>query len=250
MNSKINNDNSVAELLKQAWDQVWKQLIEPDNSWKNNPEKCSLIQQRLSHFNVNHLDTENHIDKTIKAITRGIPLIQSAIEWQDPRVGKKSQNKFDRFRGSQWRLVIAYSGFEITVKALLLLKEKPLTPELIATFLKNINLPKYQELSYPNPRKNDNFKKWLNKENGSIAEFLGVRGADKKSINSWIFEQNTVETWLKSFQLAKALRNASAHGYLLPKKVKDWDLESGFSKLADDLGIIIAYALQQLIKSQ
>jgi hypothetical protein len=46
------------------------------------------------------------------------------------------------------------------------------------------------------------------------------------------------------------LRNASAHGYLLPKKVKDWDLKYGLLKLADDLGMMIAYALQKLIEPQ
>lgn len=242
----MNTINKIAENLNKTWDTFLQKIIYPDNSWKHNREKCSEIQKKLLYFNSSHLDTEEHIDKTIKAMTRGLPLIQSAIEWQEPRVGKKSHNKFDRLRGNQWRLVIVYSGFEITVKALLNSKTS-LNSEIIEEFFEKCDLPNYKVMGSPNPHKRDNLDKWLQKEEGKIADFLGVRGADIKIINFWIFNQNPIASWENSFQLAKALRNASAHGFLLPKKVKDWGLEKGLLKLADDLGVIIACALQKLI---
>jgi hypothetical protein len=87
----------------------------------------------------------------------------------------------------------------------------------------------------------------LTKDKDAIAEFLSVTAGDKKIIERWIIQANSISSWEDAVKLAKALRNASAHGFLSAKKVQDWQLKPGLSTLADNLGEIMAAGLKKII---
>ncbi|WP_190714411.1 hypothetical protein [Anabaena lutea] len=241
--TSTHNQDNLTNISKILWDKVLK----PDNSWKDNP-KCSEIQQRLSYFNPNHLDTPEHIDKVIKCVIRGVRLTEEAINWYEPSIGGEKLTVYDKLRGVQWRLVIAYIGFEITTKALMNNFGGVLPSNVIIKFIKQSNLPSYNPLIPPNPKKKENLDKWLAKDEDAIAEFLGVISPkDKQLIKHWIVQSNSISSWEEAVQLARFFRNASAHGFLSAKKVQDWELKPGLSILADNLGEIMAAGLKKLI---
>ncbi|HLO84100.1 MAG TPA: hypothetical protein VK203_03665 [Nostocaceae cyanobacterium] len=228
---------------------IWEKLensFRPDNSWKDNP-KCSEIHQKLLYFAANHTHSPEHIDKVIKCLFRGVRLTEEAINWYEPSIGRKTSSKIHKLRGFQWRLVIAYSGFEITTKALMNHFSRQTSPEIISNFIQKCNLPNYNSLTPPNPQKKDNLEKWLTKDEDAIAEFLGVSAGDKKIIEHWLVKSNSISSWEEAVKLAKALRNASAHGFLSAKKVADWELKPGLNTLANNLGEIMASGLKKLI---
>ncbi|HEY9609859.1 hypothetical protein [Allocoleopsis sp.] len=237
----------IQEILKCAWENTW-QIFQPDNSWKDDKAKCSDIQKRLSYFNPTHSDSPEHIDKVIKALSRGVSLTQAAIDWQNAAIGKKSTRKIDKLRGIQWRLVIAYGGFEITAKALMNHFKRNTPSEVIENYIKKCNFPIYKPLGSPSisPNKKPNLEKWLSKEESAIADFLGVTAGDAKIIERWIVKSDSIGSWEEAVKLAKALRNATAHGFLQPTKVNQWGLKPGLSTLADNLAEIMAAGLKKL----
>ncbi len=230
--------------LEMAWNQVWN-IFGPDNSWKNNQTKCTDIQKKLLHFNGKHSDDPIHIDNVIKALNRGVFLTLAAVKWRHPAIGQTPLTPIEKMRGVQWRLVIAYSGFEITFKTLMNCPSRRIKLEIVEDFISKCDLPTYRPLLSPN--KKPNLEKWLNKEEGAIAKFLGIEGGDLKMINYWLVKSSPIDTWFKAVRLAKALRNASAHGFLVATKVNGWGLKPSLITLADNLAEITTASLNKLI---
>lgn len=231
--------------------QLW-QVLGQYESWKSDPAKCENIKCRLSHFNENHSDDPDSIDDVIQALSRGFYLIKSALEWQEPAAGHNSieeLNDTHRARGIQWRLVMAYGGFE-TITKTLLINEKYLTPETIKDFTHKCYLPDYSSL-HPPAATRVNLEKWLNKpsceKKSAIADFLSLENGDKTIIEEWIVKSTPVSTWVDAVKLAKAIRNATAHGALSASKVKQWGLQKPLLTLADNLGEIVLAGLHKLI---
>ena len=248
----IEHSAEVAENLRNAWNDVWD-IFEPDNSWKDDQSKRALIKQKLVYFSRQHSEDVEHIDKVIKAVTRGVALTQAAVDWKYPTIGdesferKKGRTAHEKLRGVQWRLVIAYSGFEITAKGLMNHFDRGTKPEIIQDFINKCKLPSYQKLEPPTPKEKSNLEKWLNREYEALAEFLGVTAGDAKIIKSWLVNSQAICNWEEAFKLAKALRNSTAHGFLLPTKVQDWKPKNSFRILADNLAEIVTYGLRKLV---
>ncbi len=236
----------VQDNLTITWENLWNNVLQPDNSWKEDP-KYSNMKQKLSYFNPTHTNNSaEHINKVIKCIIRGVRLTEEVINWHEPSIGVK-HNKFDKLRGFQWRLVIAYSGFEITTKALMNHFGRAISPDIMNSFIDKCSLSTYVHLTPPKPRRKENLEKWLTKDEDAITTFLGVTAGDKKIIKDWIVKSNSISSWEDAVKLAKALRNASAHGFLLPKKVSDWQLKPGLNTLAHNLSEIMVAGLEKLI---
>ncbi|MEG5036048.1 hypothetical protein [Microcoleus sp. AT3-D2] len=236
---------NVSEDLNGAWKDVWN-VLEPDKSWLTDAAKCDCIQKKLSYFNSQHGNSPAHIDQFIKALSRGTALVQAASEWQNPAIGQsETRSVKDKLRGHQWRLVIAYTGFEIASKALMMDKwDRQVEKGMYERFLEKCVLPDYEPIE--SPRGKPKLEKWLNKEEGALATFLGVTSGDKKAINRWLVQSQSVDSWCEAYKLAKALRNASAHGFLLPTKIHDWGIKNGFLRLTDDLAKIVISGLSKL----
>lgn len=237
---------NVSEDLKAAWQDVWN-VLEPDKSWLTDAAKCDCIQKKLSYFNSQHGNSPEHTDLVIKALSRGKALIQAAVEWQNPAIGQsETRSANDKLRGHQWRLVIAYSGFEIASKALMMPKwNRQIESGMYEKFIEKCVLPAYEPIEPPADR--PKLAKWLNKEEGALAEFLGITSGDRKAIDRWLVRSEPVGSWCEAYKLAKALRNASAHGFLLPTKIRDWGLKNGFVRLTDDLAKMAIAGFSKLV---
>lgn len=236
---------NISEDLNKVWKNVWN-VLEPDKSWLTDTAKCDYIQKKISYFNSQHDNSSEHIDQFIKALSRGQALVQAAIEWENPAIGQKETRSLnDKLRGHQWRLVIAYSGFEIASKALMMATwNKQVDRGMYERFLEKCALPDYELLEPPTNK--PKLTKWLNKEEGALAQFLGLTSGDMKAINRWLVQSESVDSWFEAFKLAKALRNASAHGFLLPTKIHEWGLKKGFLRLTDDLARVVIAALSKV----
>ncbi|MEC4815849.1 MAG: hypothetical protein SAK29_21630 [Scytonema sp. PMC 1069.18] len=66
-------------------------------------------------------------------------------------------------------------------------------------------------------------------------------------IDQWIVQSVPIYTWSDAVRLAKALRNATAHGALSPTKVQEWGLQKAFLTLPNNLGEIIVTSMRKLI---
>jgi len=220
--------------------------LEPDKSWLTDAAKCDCIQKKLSYFNSQHGNNSQHIDRVIKALSRGKALVQAAIEWQNPAICQSQTRSLnDKLRGHQWRLVIAYSGFEIASKALMMDKwNRQVEKGMYETFIEKCVLPDYEPIEPPTGK--PKLAKWLNKEEGALATFLGLTSGDKKAIDRWLVQSQSVDSWCEAYKLAKALRNASAHGFLLPTKIGEWGLKEGFLRLTEDLAEVVIAGLSKL----
>ncbi|WP_237396596.1 hypothetical protein [Okeania sp. KiyG1] len=249
----MENSTEVAENLRNVWNNVWN-IFAPDNSWKDDQSKRTMIKEKLVYFSPEHSESVEHIDKVIKALTRGVALTQAAVDWKYPTIGdesfsrKKGRTPHEKLRGVQWRLVIAYSGFEITAKGLMNYFERNTKPKIIQDFINKCSLPSYSKLEPPTPKEKSNLEKWLiKKEDEAIAEFLGVTAGDAKIINHWLVSSQAVCNWQEAVKLAKALRNTTAHGFLQPTKVGRWKLKNSFRILAENLAEIMTYGLRTLV---
>ncbi|EAW34435.1 hypothetical protein [Lyngbya sp. PCC 8106] len=234
---------SIQEKLRNAWKNV-NNIFLPNDSWFDDPDKCTKIQKKLSYFNPEHEDNPEHIDRVYKGLVRGINITQAAIEWEKPSIGRR--NDTGKWRGIQWQLVIAYSGFEITTKALSNILEKKPNLSDFELMLDKCNLPNYLPLKPPQPENSKNLEKWLNKEEKSIAEFLNLKHKDIEVIEDWIVESCPINTWKDALLLARAFRNTTTHGFLVPSKVKDWKLKPSLEALTENIAEILVAALEKL----
>lgn len=237
--------NKTQNSLEEAWNNVWD-FWSPDNFWKDDQDKCIEIQKRLLYFDTGHSDDLDHIDNVIKAVSRGVALMQAATGWEEPAIGKnKSRKPLDKLRGHQWRLVITYIGFEITHKALMNHQRRSTDMNKIKEFVQKCHLPEYIPLNAPD--KKSSLEKWRNQEEGKLAEFLGVSRGDRKIIENWIVKSQPIDSWENAVKLAKAIRNASAHGFLTATKVNELRLKPGLRKLTNDLASIVTCGLHKLV---
>ncbi|MEW6492341.1 MAG: hypothetical protein AB1589_07490 [Cyanobacteriota bacterium] len=253
-------DASQDELLKSAelttvlnnvWRDIW-QVFGTYESWLEDSAKCNDIQQRLFYFSQSHLIEPDYIDDVIQALSRGFYLTQSAMQWQEPAAGcntTDNPNATHKARGVQWRLVMAYGGFETTIKTLLK-PGKSLNPEAIKVFTDKCDLPAYRLLTPPD-QKQENLEKWLKRPSRqgktALADFLSLDNGDQKIIESWIVKSTPISSWVEAARLAKAVRNATAHGALSATKVRQWGLENALLTLSDNLGEIVVAGLQKLL---
>jgi hypothetical protein len=75
----------ISTHFKDVKRQLWR--ISFDEKRKLDQAKCDDIQRRLSYFNENHTSDLDYIYDVIQALSKGLYLIQSGLEWCEPSVG-------------------------------------------------------------------------------------------------------------------------------------------------------------------
>ena len=91
--------------------------------------------------------------------------------------------------------------------------------------------------------------RWLDQsqEGREVLDFLSAIKGDADIIQHWIINGQPVSTWVDAARLAKALRNATAHGALSASKVKQWGLQQPLLTISDNLGEIVLASMHKLI---
>lgn len=193
-------------------------------AWKNGKDLLPWFQQFCPKISPEGLDVR------IMSVIRGHKLIQQASMWEDPAIGGEATGSV---RGRQWRLVMAFSGLERLVKSLRGTKGG-VDRSLLECVCEILELPEFGEIGSPSLEKGS-VTKWLESEEGpdEIIAFLGIENGDHSCFDSWFLQSKPVDDWVDGLLLAKAFRNATAHGSLSPTKVSDWGLASAFDKLLE-----------------
>ncbi|MGB3402882.1 MAG: hypothetical protein WBA77_09345 [Microcoleaceae cyanobacterium] len=236
----------ISQRLAAAWEKV-DAIFLPNNSWLTNQTKCKTIQKKLSYFNSNHNSRPEHIDQVYKFISRGVNLTQAAIDWENPAICGSPRNNTGKHRGIQWRLVIAYSGFEITTKGLMnCYKDNSIRFPVFKKMLDKCNLPRYSSLKHPGSDNSKNLEKWLSREELAMGKFLGLSGKDAEVIQRWMVKSQPIDNWTDAFAIAKVFRNTTTHGFLVPKIIEDWKLNASLEVLTENLAEILTAVLVKL----
>ena len=162
----------------------------------------------------------------LQGISRGQALLEQSCAWSKPSAGRPSK-KLSELRGQQWRLVMAYAGFEIILKSLYG-KDHPAIEEfrkLEASIEAAENL---EPIAAPQLTKSIK-QEWLADE--KLLKFLSFRNYDLKLFKRWIVDGAPVETLAEQLALAKALRNGTAHAALSANKCQQLKLGETLERL-------------------
>jgi hypothetical protein len=86
----------------------------PKNGWPD-------FHIAVTKFGPDHPNDTKHLDVVRDVLIRGIRLLQAANGWEKPVAGGQPNKSTptDRARGEQWRLVMAFAGFEMVARAVL-----------------------------------------------------------------------------------------------------------------------------------
>jgi hypothetical protein len=217
---------------------------------ENDPEGVGLplVCARLGRFSSAHRPTPEHVGAVTDALYRGVPLLTAALGWEEARVGGSAEHSTptDAVRGEQWRLVMAYGGFETVARALLAQPQRAaLGLTQLVSLLARCGLSQHVPLEVP-AHSEAMRDRWFQAEPDVLLEFLGLDGEDALAVSRWLADRQPALSWSATLGLAKALRTATVCGALSASKVKEWKLLPAIRTLVDNLAQITAAALQRL----
>ena len=174
--------------------------------------------------------------------------MEASLLWDSPSAGA-GNSEIDQMRGIQWRLVMAWSGFEPVLKAALGNANKGVSEAKVEKICDCCNLNDYVMLKKRPPTRD--LQKWIDAEwkqgDSAVLDYFSLTHSDvRKSLDSFLVQSKPITTWVESLQLAKAMRHASAHGYLSANKIRRWGLKSTFIRLTRDVGEVTAAIFESL----
>jgi hypothetical protein len=202
----------------------YKQFIK---AWKDGED----LSHRLAKFAATP-DSDKARVARIHGIIRGHELIAQARSWVEPSIGS---GKTATARGAQWRLVMAYGGFELLAKSLAGGKDGGIDEQSLSALIGRLSLPGFEPLAPP-PIEKSTLKEWMDEEDASeVLDFLKMDKGDRNRFDAWLAKQKALTTWTDALLLAKALRNATAHGALSPSKLEEWTLGEVVLRLTEEI---------------
>ena len=176
------------------------------------------------------LEDEKANTARIHGIVRGHEMVAQAKLWAEPLIGS---SKIAPVRGAQWRLVMAFGGFELLAKSLLSTSAGGLNERDLKPLIGKLNLLPLNALTPPSIEK-ASLKEWMNDEDaGDVLDFLKMENGDRKRFDNWLARQQPVATWTDAILLAKVFRSATVHGALSPSKILEWRLGEAVSQLTN-----------------
>jgi len=215
----------VVELLKAAPDDL--------RLSQRLAERCpSLTVQKIS------------VDPTVKAsvlwlgLSRGHALLKQTVELDQPFIGRQEQpNQLDGVRGSLWRYVMAFSGWERAARSVI-------WDGTHQTWFRQSSLACLYDhsttLAPPWPNREqvpDNLKQWLAPsvdDQHPLPDFLALRDGQADFVPWLLGESHQLHPWA----VFSCLRNVVAHGALSPTKAQQW----GLVPVYDD-GVVVLHTL-------
>lgn len=194
-------------------------------------------------------------DQLFYSITRGQALLEQAGGWWvtgpgeccsgPPHAGKEGPAAATR--GLQWRLCMAWAGFETWMGGLLATENSKLEAGALAKWSKG--LPKLDAIEAPKAGKA--IARWIDEEGGeAVLDFLGVNRTDRDTLKTWLLKGQTIADWASMALLAKALRNATVHGALSASTAKELGLQAALEKMPSLLQDFAFGALQQYMQDE
>ncbi|HAW21580.1 MAG TPA: hypothetical protein DCX14_15465 [Flavobacteriales bacterium] len=161
----------------------------------------------------------------LQGISRGQALLEQSCAWSKPSAGRAS--KLSELRDQQWRLVMAYAGFEIILKSFYG-KDHPGIEEFRRLEVSIEAVENLEPIAAPQLTKSIK-EKWIADE--KLLKFLSFRNHDLKLFKRWMIDGAAVETLAEQLALAKALRNGTAHAALSANKCQQLELGETLNRL-------------------
>lgn len=177
---------------------------------------------------------------------RGATLLKHALEWSDPMVG--GGGKLDSIRGMQWRLVIAYSGYEQIENAIFGEKCHSKAPR--KNTLTRIRL----QYRLPGPMLSQSALNRIeerDQEAAALCDFLGIQKNKRDRFTNWRLGRTADEPCGTegAVFISAQLRHLVAHGALSADRTKQLGLETAFEAAPLILHEIAGGLLEILIQN-
>jgi hypothetical protein len=218
----------------------WSQVVELLNAAPDDLHLSQRLAKRCSSLTGQKIS----VDPIAKArvlwlgLSRGHALLKQAVEWDQPFIGRQQQpNQLDGVRGSLWRYVMAFSGWERAARSVIWDGTQQ------AWFKQSSLACLYDHsttLAPPWPNREQvpaNLKQWLESSMDGqhpLPDFLAL-GDRQANFVPWLLgESHQLHPWA----VLACLRNVVAHGALSPTKVQQW----GLAPVYND-GVVVLHTL-------
>lgn len=158
---------------------------------------------------------------------RGCTLLRNATAWKNPVAGK--DGKMQPLRGLQWRLVMAYSGYEQIEGAVFPKDKRRRRGQVYADYIDSIELDTFlqgpilkgkalQRAESEDPR------------GEQLAEFLEVNKSRREAFISWLHGEDlsTLSHAALTILVLSQLRHLTAHGALSASRAHELGLDQSF----------------------
>ena len=161
----------------------------------------------------------------ISAMARGDALLKGTAFMPIQKV-KGNKKNAAYYRALQWRLVACYGGFEIFIKSLRgKISDNGLRGEDFQTVIDACGFGAEDSFAGPSkPKGVQNWIKSLESKDSNIEDFLQLNKYDLEVLSGWLTGSELTNR-REACLLAKAIRNATAHGFLSPTKAKEFGME-------------------------
>lgn len=166
------------------------------------------------------------IERSCSAIHRSHGLVRLARDWENPTFGRDGAESAEH-RGRQWRLVVAYAGWESFVRGvtgadLVRPKHHAFVSGTLAT-------------GVPAPPRRAELARWILRatpDETTIEDYFGLTD-DRywQQVSDWLVDAKPVVDADAAIALATALRHATVHGMLSATKAHEWGMLAGFDAL-------------------
>jgi hypothetical protein len=199
-------------------------------AWKAGEDMTS----RLALFSYS-CNADRDQEAQVQGIVRGHELIAQSRVWVKPSIGPA---RAGIARGAQWRLVIAYEGFEVLAKSLLGANGKESIEVLLTHLTDKLSLGIF-EMLLPPQIEEGSLNEWLKNETQcDVLHFLKMESVDLSRFDAWLGRQEPIRTWNNAILLSKAFHSATVHGALLPAIINEWNLIDAVKRLTDVIFVV------------
>lgn len=212
----------------------------PFTLWMQQAKDEQTGEQFLEHVTRGFREAR-HFDalKVFSGVGRGFTLLRNARKWSHPEVGAGTRTTIAA-RGRQWRLVMAYGGFEILAKALMCNFKESGAPH-VSHF---VELAETRYRAVRNPQNRLPLVKPVSVKTLAAAKSLVHDGkADAHRWLRWLSGDDLMDTSIDAVQLSRVIRNLSAHGVLSP----DLAIRLGVPALTDALVTALVKVADEVI---
>jgi len=225
------------------------------------PDQADLqpVAQRLKQLPyLQALSKAQDIEDSVALLAQGQALLGSALhdplKYHAADGGKLTGTR--QARMAQWRLVMAFSGFETLSKGLILPRRldwsKPRFGEYIRRMDCALGGGKATPLSpLPAPASdNQTRKRFFDaihlQPGGAMARLLNLNEHDIRLLGDWIGGKTHLESRDERLRLAKAFRNCTVHGALSATKTSDFGFVPAFKEITANIGTFAEAVFNQL----
>lgn len=212
---------------------------------------CNNLINQDQHSDASHCEEaviQRKREVLIQGFGRAKGLLDAALEWREPRIGKNDKDVLAAVRGALWGYVMAYSGWELLAKSVLW-DGKAVRSAIHPAFDKLFDSENRLQPPHANraqaPAK---LVQWLKDDAAKercLPTFLGLN-KQLSSFPRWLVNENHT---LTEQQVLAAMRHIVAHGALSPTKAVQWGLEGLYDRGPNRLKLLTCRLMAELTET-